>query len=230
MCGRYVIARERDDLAEYYQASFPFDFEVVSFNIAPTNIVPIVVEREIDAEHHREIHPARFGLIPSWAKEVGTTPLFNARIETVLEKPSFRDAALKKRCVVPASGYFEWDSEKNPHYIHQEPFLSFAGIYSFWRDPVKASDDPSRWVLTCSILTKTAPKALVSIHDRSPVFLSEDGVDAWMSPDYETTEELLHALAAESDLVANDLSQYRVAKDVGNVRNNHPELISEINF
>ncbi|MEY4990410.1 MAG: hypothetical protein RIS08_636 [Actinomycetota bacterium] len=228
MCGRYVIARERDDLAEYFEAEFASEFEVISYNIAPTNQVPIVVEREISGMPAREIHPTRFGLIPSWAKEVGSTPLFNARIETALEKPSFKESALRKRCVIPASGYFEWDSQKDPFYISQEPFVSFAGIYSFWRDPTKAADDPSRWVLSCSILTKPAPEVLSDIHERSPVFLSEDGIDAWISPDYETTEDLLLALGSESDLVAAQLQRRRVSKDVGNVRNNHPGLIAAL--
>ncbi len=228
MCGRYVIARERDDLAGYFEAEFASDFEVISYNIAPTNQVPIVVEREISGMPAREIHPARFGLIPSWAKEVSPTPLFNARIETALEKPSFKESTLKKRCVIPASGYFEWDSQKDPFYISQEPFISFAGIYSFWRDPTKAVDDPSRWVLSCSILTKPAPEVLSDIHERSPVFLSEDGIDAWISPDYETTEDLLLALGSESDLVAAELQRHRVSKEVGNVRNNHPGLIAAI--
>lgn len=228
MCGRYVIARERDDLADYFEAEFASEFEVTSYNIAPTNQVPIVVEREISGTPIREIHPARFGLIPSWAREIGPTPLFNARIETALEKPSFKESTLKKRCVIPASGYFEWDSQKEPFYISQEPFVSFAGIYSFWRDPTKTSDDPSRWVLSCSILTKSAPDVLSDIHERSPVFLSEDGIDAWISPDYETTEDLLLALGSESDLVAAELQRRRVSKEVGNVRNNHPGLIAAL--
>jgi putative SOS response-associated peptidase YedK len=228
MCGRYVIARERDDLADYFEAEFASDFEVISYNIAPTNQVPIVVEREVSGTPIREIHPARFGLIPAWAKEISPTPLFNARIETALEKPSFRESTLKKRCVIPASGYFEWDSQKDPFYISQDPFISFAGIYSFWRDPAKAPDDPARWVLSCSILTKPAPDALSDIHERSPVFLSEDGIAAWISPDYETTDDLLLALGSESDLVAADLELQRVSKEVGNVRNNHPGLIAAI--
>lgn len=228
MCGRYVIARERDDLEDFFEAQFATDFDVISYNIAPTHQVPIVVEREVAGTPVREIHPARFGLIPSWAKEVGSNPLFNARMETALEKPSFKESTLKKRCVIPASGYFEWDQSKNPIYLSQEPFVSFAGIYSFWRDPAKASDDPSRWVLSCSILTKPAPDALSDIHERSPVFLSEDGIAAWLSPDYETTEDLLLALGVESDLVAPELERRWVSKEVGNVRANHPELIAAI--
>jgi putative SOS response-associated peptidase YedK len=134
MCGRYVIAKSALEIAEDLGAELPVSFETVSYNIAPTHTVPIAVERELEGIPVREIHPARFGLIPHWAKQL-TDPLFNARIETVLEKPSFRDAAVKKRCVVPASGYYEWDSDKQPLYIHGPGLIYFAGIYSFWRNP-----------------------------------------------------------------------------------------------
>lgn len=229
MCGRYVVARELNDLESLFQADGVSEFQTLSFNIAPTHPVPIVVEREIDAMPSREIHPARFGLIPRWAKEI-PAPLFNARIETVLEKPSFRDAALKKRCVIPASGYFEWDSEKQPHYIYSETIVAFAGIYSFWRDPEKAPDDPSRWVLSASILTKTGSPSLTWVHERSPVFLSEDGVDAWLAPDYETTPEVLAAISFESDEVAETLSHHPVSKAVGKVSENHKDLITPVHF
>jgi putative SOS response-associated peptidase YedK len=229
MCGRFVIARELNELEDLFQAERALNFETVSFNIAPTNSVPIVVEREVDSIPSREIHSARFGLIPNWAKEV-PTPLFNARIETVLEKPSFRESAIKKRCVIPASGYFEWDSEKQPHFIHSDSMIAFAGIYSFWRDPSKAPDDPSRWVLSASILTKSGSPSLTWVHERSPVFLSEDGVDAWLAPDYETTPEVLEAISSESDEVAETLSYHRVSKEIGKVSENHEGLIAPLRF
>lgn len=229
MCGRFVVSKQLADLKELFESDAPAYFETQSFNIAPTNSAPIVVEREIEGLPSREIHPARFGLIPHWAKEV-PSPLFNARMETVLEKPSFRDAALKKRCVVPASGYFEWDSEKQPHYIFSDPVLCFAGIFSFWRDPTKDQMDPSRWVLSFSILTKPASDALSWVHERSPVFLSDEGVDAWLSPDYETTPDLLEALGHESDTVARSLQHHPVSKSVGKVSENSIDLISRISL
>ena len=229
MCGRFVVSKDLADLKELFEADAPAYFETQSYNIAPTHSAAIVVEREIEGLPSREIHPARFGLIPHWAKEV-SSPLFNARIETVLEKPSFRDAALKKRCVVPASGYFEWDAGKQPHYIFSEPLLCFAGIFSFWRDPTKIQSDPARWVLSFSILTKPASEALAWVHERSPVFLSDDGVDAWLSPDYETTPDLLEALGRESDSVAGSLQHHPVSKTVGKVSENSIELISRISL
>jgi len=231
MCGRFVIARERDDLAELFEIeNLEVPSSIVSYNIAPTQAVPIIVEREIDGMPSRELHRARWGLLPSFAKDLSGPPLFNARIETALEKPSFKEAALHKRCVIPASGYFEWSkADKTPLYIHPpEGMLGFAGIYWWWRDPQKAQSDPSRWVLTCSMLTKDSAPSLAEIHDRNPVMLSPDSLAAWMAPDFETTPELLLALSRESDMVADELEFFEVSKAVGSVSNNSPELILPI--
>ena len=231
MCGRFVIARERDDLAELFEIeNLEVSASLVSYNIAPTQAVPIVVEREIDGMPSRELHPARWGLVPSFAKDLSGPPLFNARIETALEKPSFKEATLHKRCVIPASGYFELSkTDKTPLYIHPpEGMLGFAGIYWWWRDPQKAQSDPSRWVLTCSMLTKDSAPSLAEIHDRNPVMLSPDSLAAWMAPDFETTPELLLALSRESDMVADELEFFEVSKSVGSVSNNSPELILPI--
>ena len=231
MCGRFVVARERDDLAELFEIeNLEVPGSIVSYNIAPTQSVPIVVEREIDGMPSRELHSARWGLLPSFAKDQSGPPLFNARIETALEKPSFQEATLRKRCVIPASGYFEWSkADKTPLYIHPpEGMLGFAGIYWWWRDPQKAQTDPGRWVLTCSILTKDSSPNLSEIHDRNPVMLSPDSLAAWMAPDFETTSELLSALSRESDMVAQELDFFEVSKAVGSVNNNSPELILPI--
>jgi putative SOS response-associated peptidase YedK len=231
MCGRFVVARERDDLAELFEIeNLEVPASIVSYNIAPTQSVPIVVEREIDGMPSRELHSARWGLLPSFAKDQSGPPLFNARIETALEKPSFQESTLRKRCVIPASGYFEWSkADKTPLYIHPpEGMLGFAGIYWWWRDPQKAQTDPSRWVLTCSILTKDSAPNLAEIHDRNPVMLSPDSLAAWMAPDFETTSELLSALSRESDMVAQELDFFEVSKPVGSVSNNSPELILPI--
>ena len=231
MCGRFVVARERDDLAELFEIeNLEVPASIVSYNIAPTQSVPIVVEREIDGMPSRELHSARWGLLPSFAKDQSGPPLFNARIETALEKPSFQESTLRKRCVIPASGYFEWSkADKTPLYIHPpEGMLGFAGIYWWWRDPQKAQTDPSRWVLTCSILTKDSAPNLAEIHDRNPVMLSPDSLAAWMAPDFETTSELLSALSRESDMVAQELDFFEVSKAVGSVSNNSPELILPI--
>lgn len=231
MCGRFVIAKERDEIAELFEVEVDnLSGSTISYNIAPTQSVPIIVEREIDGMPSRELHPARWGLLPSFAKDLSGPPLFNARIETALEKPSFRDATLNKRCVIPASGYYEWTkADKRTLFIHPpEGLIGFAGIYWWWRDPQKAQTDPSRWVLTCSVLTKDSAPTLADIHDRNPVMLTQDSLAAWMAPDFETNAELLAALARESDEVASELDFFEVSADVGSVKNNSPKLILPI--
>jgi putative SOS response-associated peptidase YedK len=161
-----------------------------------------------------------------------SAPLFNARSESVLEKPSFKDSALKKRCAIPASGYFEWQTvagSKKPFYIHPaEGMLAFAGIYSWWRDPSKDQSDPLRWQLTCSILTKAASPTLNEIHDRSPILLSPENLGSWLAPDYETSNELVAALGQESDELAASLEFYEVSGAVGSVSNNNSSLIERV--
>lgn len=231
MCGRFVIAKERDEIAELFEVEVDnLSGSTISYNIAPTQSVPIIVEREIDGMPSRELHPARWGLLPSFAKDLSGPPLFNARIETALEKPSFRDATLNKRCVIPASGYYEWTkADKRTLFIHPpEGLIGFAGIYWWWRDPQKAQTDPSRWVLTCSVLTKDSAPTLADIHDRNPVMLTQDSLAAWMAPDFETNAELLAALARESDEVASELDFFEVSADVGSVKNDSPKLILPI--
>ena len=124
MCGRFVIAKTTDLITEYFEVDEAPEQDFRSYNVAPTTQIPIIVERDIEGAPSREIHPARWGLIPGWAKEVSTTPLINARIESILEKPSFKEAALTKRCAIPADGYYEWQStvpdSKVPFYIHPE--------------------------------------------------------------------------------------------------------------
>ena len=232
MCGRFVIARELNEIAEAFLVDEYQPASVINYNVAPTTKIPIIVEREIESLPSREIHMARWGLVPSWAKEISGAPLINARVETILEKPSFQDAAKAKRCVVPVSGYFEWSEyfeEKTPFYIHAEgSMLGLAGIYNWWRDPSKDQSDTSRWLLTCSLITKPSAPALSQIHDRNPIFLTEETLDAWLEPNYETSESVLNEIRSQSDLMANELHFHKVDPKVGSIKNNSPELIREI--
>lgn len=235
MCGRFVIAKTSDFIAELFEIDeLETDLDFRSYNVPPTTQIPMIVEREIDGMPSRQLHAARWGLIPNWAKEVSSTPLINARIESVLDKPSFQEAALSKRCAIPADGYFEWQStiadSKVPFFIHpSDGMLAFAGIYSWWRNPAKAANDPTRWVLTCSLLTKESAPELSQIHNRNPVMLSEENLSAWLAPDYQTTAEVLAALSEESDEVAAALEFYPVSSAVGSVQNNSAELITRVN-
>lgn len=241
MCGRFVIAKELNEVQELFEIDeVLLEGPIVNYNIAPTTQIPIFLERPESrsetgiglGESKREMHAARWGLIPHWAKAIEGAPLLNARIESVLEKPSFKDAVSYRRCAIPASGYYEWQvlgEGKLPHYIHPfEGMLAFAGIYSFWKDPSKQQSDPARWVLSVSMLTKDSAPDLAEIHDRNPVFLSPDSLEAWLDPGYLTDLETLKGISAESDAVAAELDFYPVSAAVGSVRASGEALIRPI--
>ena len=156
------------------------------------------------------------------------------RIETILEKPSFKESVVRRRCVIPASGYYEWqvaaDGTKQPFYIHagDDGVFALAGLYEWWLDPAKAKDDPSRWLLSATTLTKHTAPELAHIHDRNPVLLTPETFDAWIDPHVEGDLELLAAVAEGSDEVAGEALFHKVGQDVGKVRINEPALITAI--
>ncbi|MEO0024657.1 MAG: hypothetical protein RL196_1098 [Actinomycetota bacterium] len=244
MCGRFVVARTIGEIALIFEADEVLgDYSLPSFNLAPTQNVPILVDRAFERDEHgnpmgelsREFHNARWGLVPRWSKGPGEmAPLFNARIETLFEKPSFNEAVLRRRCLIPASGYFEWQisesGEKRPIYINagDEGMFAFAGIYEWWADPSKAAGDPSRWLLSASIVTKASAPELAHIHDRNPVLLSPDSLDEWLDPSADATPELLAAVAGVADEVAGEALFYEVSAEIGKVGSNGPQLIRAV--
>lgn len=239
MCGRYVQARASADLVSDLQAELPLGVEIrPSWNVAPTAEVPILLERlDDDAALHRELHLARWGLLPRWAKELSfSSRTFNARSETVAEKASFRAAVRSQRCAVPATAYYEWlteGSRKTPHAVRPstDDGILFAGLYSWWRDPAAGAD--AEWRLTCTILTGAAPQPeqheqLAGLHDRMPLALSRQTMDEWLQPQKLEREEaqlLVEQIRQEAYQVASSWEVYPVDRAVGNVRNNSPELL-----
>jgi putative SOS response-associated peptidase YedK len=210
------------------------DLPAPSYNVAPTDRAAIVLDSTKSDPPVRRLEAARWGLIPSWAKDpkVGVRA-FNARSEELEDKPMFRGALVKRRAVVPASGYYEWqqtDGGKVPHFIHPadgSPLL-MAGLYEWWRDPARADDDAARWVLSFTVLTREASGDLGSIHGRMPLFLDEDHADAWLDPSTDNVGDVLDAAIDAAPLMADTLEAYEVGSDVGNVRNNHPGLIDPV--
>lgn len=213
MCGRFVVSKTSAELSGELLAEDNFDGMLPSFNFAPTQAIPLIINQS-----SRELIDASWGIVPSWAKTPPTPPLINARIESVSEKPSFRQSLKTRRGVVPASGYFEWMQQgvsKTPFFIHKENLVLFAAIFEF---PNKLTDKYS-----VSIITKSAAKEIEHIHDRNPVMIED--VDSWLNSD-KNPEQLLPEIATQSDQIAASLSYYEVNKAVGSVRNNHPGLIN----
>ncbi|NEE01156.1 SOS response-associated peptidase [Phytoactinopolyspora halotolerans] len=230
MCGRYVVAMSVDDMLEEFDAVAGDTRDLApSYNVAPTDRVPIVVEPSGGAST-RELHAARWGLIPPWSTDLsGAAKMINARVETVAEKPAYRAAIARRRCIVPASGYYEWqrlpDGRKQPFYIHppQRP-LVMAGVFEWRRDPRLPAEDVDRWVLSTSILTTRLAADLAHIHDRMPV-LSPEHASAWLDRTDEDTAALTDLVVGTTASVAEALAPRPVGAAVGNVRINHPGLI-----
>lgn len=240
MCGRFASARATQDLLDAFMIdpTLPLDDELrewrASWNVAPTHDVRIVVERtpreNPDAPPVRQLRTARWGLVPSWARDPsGGARLLNARSETVLEKPSFKRAAASRRAAVPADGYYEWRTlgdgprpTKQPYYIHPADgsVAALAGLYEFWRDKNLPDDDPARWLVTCTILTRAAAGELAEIHDRTPVMLTAATLDGWLDPATGARDALDLAL---SD--APPLTWHPVPARVGRVSENDAGLL-----
>jgi putative SOS response-associated peptidase YedK len=185
MCGRFTLRAPASVVAEQF-AVFEVEPFTPRFNVAPTQPVAIVRARKDDPADARELTWIRWGLIPSWAKEVSIgNRLINARLESIAQKPAFRSAFQQRRCLIVADGFFEWQrtaGRKQPYYIgmrDQRPF-AFAGLWESWRDPAGAAEDTP--IESCAILTGP-PNALVApIHDRMPVILDRGDYAAWLDP------------------------------------------------
>ncbi len=226
MCGRYSLAGPAP--GEWSQSRlrtrFPGLGESVAlrqrFNIAPTDEVACVTT-STKGEPRGEL--LRWGLVPHWAKEPGLgAKLINARGETVAEKPAFRDAFARRRCLIVADGFYEWERRgsgaRHPFHITRpdaEPF-AFAGIWATWHGPEEQT------LRTCSIITTAANEAIRGLHDRMPVILPAEAEDAWLDP--ATPDGVLHDLLAP---LPAELTMLReVSRAVNNVRNDGPACLA----
>ena len=222
MCGGYALAEPTEVLEDVFNVDVVGEnLPAPSWNIRPTNQVNVVVDT-IDDQGSvvRRLESARWSLIPTWVKgEPPKFSTFNARSEDAASKASWRDAVKSKRCLVPASGYYEWVVEegvKTPHYIHSDKVLAFAGLYSWWR---AVPEDP--WMLTATILTMPTVPELARIHDRNPVPLPREYWSEWLYPTEVGTQESVDAAVKAAIPVAASLSEHKVAP----IRGNGPQLI-----
>ncbi|WP_340540720.1 SOS response-associated peptidase [Nocardioides sp. GXZ039] len=243
MCGRYASSRTTDDLVEEFDVAETRVEEPLEpdYNVAPTKDVYAVMERppsrESEEPPERQLRVVRWGLVPSWAKDpaIGSR-LINARMETVAQKPSFRRAFAKRRCLLPADGYYEWyqteettksgKPRKQPYFIRPDDHgtMAMAGLYEIWRDPTRDDDDPARFRWTCTIITTDAEDDLGRIHDRMPLMVEPDRWERWLDPGT-PADDLIDLLVPAAP---GRLEAYPVSTAVGNVRNNGPELIEPL--
>jgi putative SOS response-associated peptidase YedK len=202
MCGRYTLAASSDELVETFDVPPP-DFELEPrYNIAPSQDVPVVGEDR----RGRRMGLLTWGLVPGWMAEPGSG-IINARAESVTEKPSFREAFERRRCLIPADGFYEWRREgeaKIPYWIHPPGggLLSFAGIWERWSRP---GSEPRH---TFAILTTDASEDVAPVHDRMPVVIAAGDRDAWL--DRSARPEAVTALlrpAPAGSLVCREVSK-----------------------
>jgi putative SOS response-associated peptidase YedK len=184
MCGRYSLICI-DDLGNRFRVFDPMMGSRSRFNIAPGNEMPVIVRT---GENHATT--MRWGLIPSWTKDIrAAKPLINARAESLGEKPAFRSLLKAHRCLVPASGFFEWKHEgnrKTPYYFRltDDPLFSFAGLFDQWHNPEGVT------VSTYTIITCDANSLVAPAHERMPVILTRTAEERWLDPDPVAPDEL----------------------------------------
>jgi putative SOS response-associated peptidase YedK len=219
MCGRYASARSVDDLASTFGIRDD-DVESVAaadWNVAPTKPVTAVLERD----GRRVLTTLRWGLVPPWASEP-TARLINARIETVATKPAYRTALAERRCLLPADGWYEWQTKaggvRQPHFLAPPDgeVVALAGLWEVWRD------GEGRLLETTTILTGPAPPDLAEIHDRAPVVLPRLTWDTWLDESRRDVGALLVPTPPRT-VVAHP-----VGPAVGDVRANGPELVEPV--
>jgi putative SOS response-associated peptidase YedK len=222
MCGRFTLTTDKKKLTETFsEFDIPEDL-APRYNIAPTQPVAVVAN---NGQHKVEFF--QWGLIPSWAKDpsIGNR-MINARAETLAEKPSFKNAYRRRRCLVLADGFYEWKKEPNstsktPLYIRLtsgDPFV-FAGLWESWHGA-----DGSN-ILSCTIITTTPNEMIAEIHNRMPVILPPEAYTQWLDPAERGPDQLSGLLKPYS---AEQMAAYQVSKMVNNPRNDTPDCITPV--
>lgn len=222
MCGRFSLTFDFEDLAAYFDLARGFDFDP-RYNVAPTDAVPAVREEEGE----RRLVRLRWGLHPFWADAPPdrSVRMINARVETCHRSPAYRAAFRHRRCIVPASGFYEWQKKdggrrKHPFHIRfvdHRP-LALAGLWERWEDP----SGRLQAVESCTIITGPAPETLAGIHDRAPILLRRADFAAWLDPGEQDVKKLRSLLGPWE---GTDLELRPVSTRVNNPRNEGPGIL-----
>lgn len=230
MCGRYVATTDAEGLVKFFVIDDRQVEDVPpSWNVAPTDPVPSVVRHD----GQLVLTSFRWGLVPFWAKDPKAgARMINARAESVAEKSTFAQSFERRRCLIPADGFYEWEKvtreggkpAKLPWFVRRtdgDPMV-YAGIWSSWRDKAAGPEAPR--LLTCSIITTSANSVLEPIHDRMPVVLERDQWEAWLDPQADTGD-LRELLGPAPD---DHVERVRVSTRVNTVANNDPSLLDPV--
>lgn len=231
MCGRFVAASSPADLAAYFEVD-SVD-ELVSahpeprYNVAPTSNIAVV----LDEGDRRDLEFVRWGLVPSWAKDLAVgNRMINARAETVATKASFKSSFARRRCIIPADGFYEWKTladgkSKQPYFIHRpdgEPY-AFGGLWAQWRGPGRDGNEVV--VRSAAIITMAANPKMSELHDRMPLILPHAAWAQWLDPAQQNPEEVARLVVpAPSELI----EFHPVSTEVNNARNRGAHLIDEV--
>ncbi len=220
MCGRYTLAKV-EKLKSRFQVVAPSTLEP-NYNVTPGQMMPVIKSGNSGPP---VMALMKWGLVPFWAKDpkIGYR-LINARDDGIFDKPTWRKSILRRRCLVPADGFYEWKASKEgkvPFFIHpkQVDIFSFAGIWDLWKD------SEGRELESYSIITTNPNKEMTKIHDRMPVILSPDDEAAWLDGSLDSRVDLEQFLHPYSD---GFLEMYEVSDEVNSPRNNYPSLITAV--
>jgi len=221
MCGRFSSSSKPEQIKKEFKVAVedPAIFKP-RYNIAPSQMIPVVLDRTGE----RIVAQLKWGLVPSWAKDalIGSR-MINARAETLMEKPSFREAYKSRRCIIPASGFYEWQraekGAKQPFYFYltNKEVFGFAGLWEEWLD--KKSNESLE---TCTIITTEANDVLKPVHDRMPVILKAADYDEWLDTKEANTDKLQKLLAPYPP---DEMSSHAVSRAVNSPTFDSPELI-----
>ncbi len=227
MCGRFLNKLAPAEIARLFATRNVAPNYPARFNIAPTD--PVLAVRVNPKTGARSLDALRWGLVPHWAKDLSIgARLINARAATLATTPAFRDAFERRRCLIPASGFYEWQKDgkmRTPYAVlpADEPLFAFAGLWENWRDSSAGAD--AQWVRSCSIVTGEPNALLAPIHDRMPVILPRDAWPQWLG---EVPADAAALAALLRPYPAERMRVYPVAPRVNSVKNDDPSLIEPL--
>ncbi len=223
MCGRFTLTKTKEQIIDYLSSlSVPvdnLDSFSPSYNIAPTQKVMTIVS----VDNQLSCRWQRWGLIPKWTKKASkTNPLINARMETLSQKPSFKDAFIHRRCLILADGFYEWNRHsygKNPLYFHlpNQELFAFASLWESWQN------SEGKTINSATIINTSAQGVMEEIHPRMPVILSPSVYQQWLNPQLNSPSDLSLLLQNTQQ----NFTYYPVSQQVNFVKNNYPDLLKK---